>query len=386
MERIYLDHTATTPLDPRVLEAMLPYFSGVFGNASSIHSYGREAKQALERSREVIAGAIGATAGELVFTSGGTEANNLAIRGSALAARGRTGRTHLVTSQAEHHAVLEPCENLGSEGFQVTFLPVDSDGLVSPEGVGPAITDATSLVSVMAANNEVGSVSPLPEIGEVCRSRGVLFHSDAVQALGKIPLNVGLLHADLLSFSSHKIYGPKGIGALYIRQGTAVDPVYRGGGQERGKRPGTESVPLAVGFARAVELALEEMDEESERLAGLRNRLEEIIRSKCPQVIVNGRAGERLPNILSISFDSSKISLEGEMLVANMDLEGIAVASGSACTSGSIQPSHVIRAMGRDPATAKATIRFSFGKSNTAGDVDAAADALERVLARMRNN
>ncbi len=384
MQRIYLDHTATTPLDPRVQDAMLPFFSGVFGNASSIHSFGREAKQSLEQSRAVIASAIGAKPGEIFFTSGGTEANNLAIRGTAFAAREKAGRAHLVTSSAEHHAVLEPCEALEKEGFGVTFLPVDNHALVSPDDVSASLTPTTALVSVMAANNEVGSVSLLEEIGHVCRSKGILFHSDSVQALGKIPLNVNSLNVDLMSFSAHKIYGPKGIGALYVRQGTALDPVLRGGGQERGKRAGTESVPLAVGFARAVELAIGEMSDESKRLSGLRDHLEGMILSRFPEVVVNGHPTKRLPGILSISFASDRISLEGEMLVVNMDIEGVAVASGSACTSGSIQPSHVILAMGRDVAAARATIRFSLGKSTTVGDINTAVEALERVLGRMR--
>jgi cysteine desulfurase len=238
----------------------------------------------------------------------------------------------------------------------------------------------------MTANNEVGSLSPLAGIGDVCRSRGALLHSDAVQALGKIPLNVGSLHVDLMSLSAHKIHGPKGVGALYIRQGIPVDAVSKGGGQERGKRPGTESVPLAVGFARAVEIAVDEMTEVSGRLASLRDRLETMIRSEFPGVIVNGHPSERLPNILSISFDSQRVSIEGELLVVNMDLEGVAVASGSACTSGSIQPSHVITAMGRDRATARATIRFSLGKGNTVDDIECALDALRKVISRMKQD
>ncbi len=384
MERIYLDHTATTPVDDRVRDAMLPYFSGIFGNASSVHSYGREAKRALEQSREIIAGTIGAKPGEVFFTSGGTEANNLALRGAAQAARDNAGRNHLITSLAEHHAILEPCELLRKGGFEVTILPVDTFALVSPEAIDSAVGPGTFLVSIMAGNNEVGSLSPLESIGTTCRTRGILFHSDAVQALGKIPLDVNSLNIDLLSLSAHKIYGPKGIGALYIRQVTALDPVVKGGGQERGKRPGTESVALAVGFARALELAHSEMKAESMRLGALRDQLEAIIRSKFPEAIVNGHPRERLPGILSVSFDSNRIKLEGEMLVVNMDLEGIAVASGSACTSGSVQPSHVILATGRDQATARATVRFSFGRSNTPEHCKSAADALERVIARMK--
>ena len=386
MRRVYLDHTATTPLDPRVLESMLPYFSETFGNASSIHALGRDAKQALERSRESIAQAIGAKPGEVFFTSGGTESNNLALRGVVSAARKGAGQVQVLTTQAEHHAVLEPCQLLEADGHEVTFLPVDVHAVVSADQVNAALRSKPALVSVMTANNEVGSLSPLAEIGDVCRSRGALLHSDAVQALGKIPVNVDSLHVDLMSISAHKIYGPKGIGALYIRQGTALEAVSKGGGQERGKRPGTESVPLAVGFARAVDIALEKMTEESSRLAALRDHLETMILSEFPDAIVNGHPSARLPHILSISFDSQKISIEGELLVVNMDLDGIAVASGSACTSGSIQPSHVIMAMGRDRATARATIRFSFGKGNTMEDVDMALAALKRVISRMKKS
>jgi len=382
MKRIYLDHTATTPLDPRVLEAMTPYFSETFGNASSVHWYGQQAKAVLERSRETIARAIGAEPGEIVFTSGGTESDNFAIKGVAYAAREK-GRNHIVTSLAEHHAVLEPCEHLGAEGFETSLLPVDSNGLVTAEQIRDALRNSTCLVSIMLANNEVGTLYPIKEIAQAAHERGALVHTDAVQALGKIPVNVKNLGVDLMTISAHKTYGPKGIGALYIRRGTEVEPLLQGGGQERGKRPGTENVPLAVGFAKAVELAVGEMEIESGRLKGLRDLLESRIRTNFPEAIINGHPTDRLPHILNISFDSSKVSLEGEMLLMNMDLRGIAVTSGSACTSGSMQPSHVLLAMGRDPKTAKATLRFAFGKSNTAEDVEYVVESLRALLKQM---
>ncbi len=383
MRRIYLDHAATTPLDHRVLAAMQPFFSENFGNASSVHWYGQRARQALENAREVIAGAIGARPGELFFTSGGTESNNLALRGIVHAAGKRSGKRHIVTSRTEHHAVLEPCEKLGEEGFQVTQLPSDVYGLVSPEQVKAALTDLTSLVSIMMANNEVGSLNPIREISATAHEQDVPVHSDAVQALGKIPINVRDLGVDLMTLSAHKIYGPKGIGALHISKGTDIEPIVFGGGQERGKRPGTENVPLAVGFAKAVELAVSEMEEETGRLRVLRDELEARLRSRFPAIVINGHPTKRLPHILNVSFDNSKLSLEGEMLLMNMDLHGIAVTSGSACTSGSMQPSHVLLAMGRDTRTAKATLRFAFGKGNTWEDLDNVVHTLDEVIREM---
>ncbi len=382
MRRIYLDHTATTPLDDRVFGAMRPYYSESFGNASSVHWYGQQAKSALEKARGVIARSIAAQPGELFFTSGGTESDNFALCGVARAAR-KKEKNHIITSAAEHHAVLEPCEMLKEEGFDVTVLPVDSNGLVNAQQVRHAITNKTCLVSVMHANNEVGTIYPLKEITAVAHERGVLVHTDAVQTLGKIPIDVKDLDIDLMTFSAHKLYGPKGIGALFVRRGVEIDPILHGGGQERGKRPGTENVPQAVGFAKAVELALAEMPIEMERLASMRRNLESRIREVFPFAIVNGHPLHRLPHVLNISFDSSKIRLEGEMLLMNMDLEGIAVTSGSACTSGSVRPSHVLLAMGREAMTAKATLRFAFGKSNTEADVNDVVESLRQVVARM---
>jgi cysteine desulfurase len=380
MRRIYLDHTATTPLDPRVMEAMRPCFSGTFGNASSVHSYGRDARELLERARGIIAQNVGAEPAEVFFTSGGTEADNLAITGVMSAAR---GRDHVVASSAEHHAVLEPCRHLAGEGVHVSFLPVDSCAAPDMEALRREVGSRTALVSVMHANNETGTISPVAEIAAVARSAGALVHTDAVQSAGKIPVDMHALGADLMTLSAHKMYGPKGIGALVVRRGVPVDPIFHGGGQERGRRPGTENVPLAVGFAEAIRLAVLEMGDESVRLRTLRDELERRVRALFPGIIVNGAGAQRLPHILNISFNPADYPLEGDMLVMNMDLEGIALTSGSACTSGSLDPSHVIRAMGRDEKTARATLRFSFGKANTMEDVDYVAEKLETVIRRM---
>jgi cysteine desulfurase len=382
MSRIYLDHTATTPLDPRVLDAMTPYFSGTFGNASSVHWFGQQAKAALERARATIAGLIGAEPGEVFFTSGGTESDNLAITGTARAASKR-GKNHIVTSQAEHHAVLECCESLEKNGFEVTTVRVNAYGSVETATVRQALGTHTALVSIMHANNEVGTISPVAEISAAAHEAGAVMHTDAVQSLGKIPVDVKSLGVDLMTISAHKLYGPKGIGALFVRHGTDIDPLLHGGGQERGKRPGTENVALAVGFARAVELSIAEMGEESSRLKELRDTLEKGLQTAFPEIIVNGDPANRLPHILNVSFDSNRIRLEGEMLLVNMDLRGVAVTSGSACTSGSMQPSHVLIAMGRDVPTAKGTLRFAFGKSNTEDDVRFVINTLKEVVEQM---
>ena len=380
MRRIYLDHTATTPLDPRVMEAMRPCFSEAFGNASSVHAYGREARVLLERARGIIAEAVGAEPAEIFFTSGGTEADNLAITGVMSAAGERGG---IVTSSAEHHAVLEPCRHLAEKGKDVSFLPVDGHGAVDLDALRRQTGEGTALVSIMHANNETGTLSAIQSIAGIAHQAGALFHTDAVQSAGKIPLDVRGLGVDLMTLSAHKMYGPKGIGALFVRRGVPLDPMLRGGGQERGRRPGTENVPLAVGFAEAFRLALQEREEESVRLRWLRDGLERRLCELFPGIIVNGDPGARLPHILNVSFRASEYPLEGDMLVMNMDLEGIALTSGSACTSGSLDPSHVILAMGRDEQTAKATLRFSFGKGNTMDDVEHVAEKLNVVIRRM---
>jgi cysteine desulfurase len=380
MRKIYLDHTATTPLDPRVLDAMVPYFGGIFGNASSIHAFGREAKQALEQARGVIADLIGAEPGEIFFTSGGTEADNFAIAGVAATSHG--DRRGVVSSRAEHHAVLDTCEHSALQGIPVALLPVNASGSVDTEVLRGALGSGVQLVSLMHANNEVGTISPIAAYADLTHAAGAIFHTDAVQSAGKIPLNVRDLGVDLMTLSAHKMYGPKGIGALYIRRGTAIEPLLHGGGQERGRRPGTENVALAIGFAEAFRIATGEMEQESKRLEGLRDVLEAQLRAAFSALIVNGDPHARLPHILNISFDAARQPMEGDMLIVNMDLRGIAVTSGSACTSGSMQPSHVLLAMGRDPSTAKATIRFSFGKSNSEEDIGQVADALKEIVSR----
>jgi cysteine desulfurase len=381
MTRIYMDHSATTPLDPRVLEAMTPHLTGVFGNPSSIHSFGREARQAVERARETVAAAIGASPGEIIFTSGGTESNNAAVAGTARA-MARHGRRTVLTSAAEHHAVLDACLGLRDEGFVVRTLPVDDRGEVEAEAFSDVAGPDVAIASFMLANNEVGTVTRLEPLSALCLSHGIPLHTDAVQALGRIPVRVDRPRVDLMTISAHKCYGPKGVGALYVRKGTELDPLFRGGGQERGRRPGTENVALAVGFAKAVELAVGEMNAESERLSILRDRLDALLRERFPSVIINAEGGFRLPHILNVCFDSRTLPLEGEMLVPGLDLQGIAVTSGSACTSGSLQPSHVLLAMGRDPDTARSAIRFSFGRSNGPEELDRVLSAVVEVVER----
>lgn len=382
MRSVYLDHTATTPLDPDVLEAMRPYFNDIYGNASSIHQFGREARAALDRSRETIAGLVGAKAGEIFFTSGGTEADNAAILGVAARAV-KSGKRHVITSGAEHHAVLSPCRHLEEQGCAVSFLEVDQHGAVDPELVRKAIRTDTCLVSIMHANNEVGTINPVEEISAIAREYGIAVHTDAVQSFGRLPLHVDDLGLDLMTLSAHKMYGPKGIGALYLRRGIGADPVMLGGGQERGRRAGTENVAAAVGFARAAELQCSRMQDDNVRLLALTSLLRESIVSRISGIVVNGHPERSLTHILNVSFDASKIEIDGEALLFNLDLAGIAVTSGSACTSGSMEPSHVLLAMGRTPGTAQATIRFSLGRSTTRDDVGYTVDRLEEIVRRI---
>lgn len=374
-----MDHTATTPLDPAVFEAMRPYFDDKFGNASSIHRFGQEARAALDNSRDAIARAIGAKAGEIFFVSGGTESDNFAIKGIAGAMR-RSGKNHIVTSKIEHHAVLESCQFLSSHGFEISYVDVNPQGVVCPETVEAAIKRTTGLVSVMYVNNEIGTINPIREIVRAVKTHGTLFHTDAVQAFGKIDINVEELGVDLLSISAHKIYGPKGVGALYIRKGLEIDNFIHGGGQERGRRAGTENVPLVVGFAEAARRMIQDRETEWTRLAELKRYLRDGIRSKFPSAIFNGDQETGLPHILNVSFDSRKLEIDGEALLFKLDLNGIAATSGSACTSGSMAPSHVLLALGRDPGTAKATIRFSMGRSTTKEDVDYTLETLDTIV------
>lgn len=377
---IYMDNNSTTRTDPRVVEAMLPWFSEKFGNAASrSHSYGWEAEAAVEEAREQIAELIGATPKEIIFTSGATEGNNLAIKGVAQMYRKKGN--HIITTSVEHKAVIDPCKRLEHEGFKVTYLEVDQYGRVSPQQVAEAITDQTILVTVMAANNEIGTIFPVREIGAVCKERGVLFHTDAVQAVGKIPVNVQEMGIDLLSLSGHKIYGPKGIGALHVRKKNPrvrLEPIIDGGGHERGMRSGTLPVPMIVGLGKACELCQQEMVEETERLTRLREKLRESIMSRLPEVYLNGHPTERLPGNLNLSFNY----VEGEGLM--MGIKDVAVSSGSACTSASLEPSYVLRALGVGDELAHSSIRFGLGRFTTEEEVDYVADLLVREVARLR--
>jgi cysteine desulfurase len=378
MKRIYMDHNATTPLREEVLEAMLPYLREEFGNASSLHFFGMRARRAIESAREQVAAALRAQPREIVFTGCGTESDNQAIKGVAFANRSRGD--HIVTSRIEHKAVLQTCQYLEKQGLRVTYLPVDQYGVVNPNDVAQAITDRTVLVSVMFANNEVGTIQPVAEIAQVCRERDVYFHTDAVQAVGKLPIDVNKLGVDMLSLSAHKFYGPKGVGALYVRKGVKVDPLLHGGHQERGRRAATENVAGIVGLGKAIELRLGEMAAEAERLATLREQLYAGLTAHIDHVYLNGHPTERLPGTLSLCFDY----VEGEAIIMGLDLSGVAVSSGSACTSASLEPSHVLLAMGVRPAVAQGSIRFSLGRGNTAADVDTVLETLPPIVERLR--
>lgn len=378
MKRVYLDHNATTPLHPEVLEAMLPFLKEKFGNPSSIHRFGREVRAAIDRAREAVAKLLNADPSEVYFTSGGTESDNLAIKGVALALRNRGN--HIITSSVEHHAVLHTCQFLETQGFEVTYLPVDRYGMVDPDDVRRAITDRTILVSIMHANNEVGTIQPIAEIGRITREKGVYFHTDAVQSVGKLPINVEAMNIDLLSLSGHKLYGPKGVGALYLRRGLHLVPSAHGGAHERGQRAGTENVPGIVGLGRAVELAMVKMEPEAEYLRGLRDNLHELIVERIEDVHLNGHPTDRLSGTLNLSF----AGIEGEALLLSLDLEGVAASSGSACTSASLEPSHVLLAMGVPPLLAHSSVRFSLGRDNTPEDVKYVAEVLLRIVDRLR--
>ena len=374
MEAIYMDHNATTPMRAEVREAMSPYLNEVFGNASSIHTCGRAAAKAINRAREQVAEALDCRPEEVVFTGGGTEADNQAIKGVACALREKGN--HIITTQIEHHAVLHTCQYLEKQGFQVTYLPVDEYGMVDPHNVRRAINDHTILISVMHANNEVGTVQPLAEIGRIAREKDVLLHTDAIQTFGKLPTRVDELGVDLLSLSAHKLYGPKGVGALYVRQGTRLDPLLHGGHHERNRRAGTENVAGIVGLGRAAELALTEMEEEAGRLMSLRERLWHGIAANVEGVRRNGHPTQALPNTLNVCFGY----IEGESIVLGLDMKGIAVSSGSACTSGALDPSHVLLAMGLEPRIAQGAVRFSLGRENTVEQVDYVVAALQGVI------
>lgn len=378
MHKIYLDHSATTRVDDDVAQAMLSYMTDHFGNPSSVHSFGREAKKALEAAREKVAQAVGAQPGEIIFTSGGTEADNMAIRGAATA--GKKRGNHIITSQIEHHAVLDTCKALEREGFSVTYLPVDENGLVKPEDVRQAITDQTILITIMHANNEVGTVQPIKEIGAIAREKGIAFHSDTVQSIGKIPVNVDDLNLDMLSISAHKLYGPKGVGALYMRRGTKNMPMVFGGAQERKRRPGTENMPGIIGFGQAIEKAVADLEGQAEYQTKLRDKLINGITSGISDIKLNGHPTLRLPNNVNFSFRF----IEGESLLLSLDMKGIAASSGSACTSGSLDPSHVLLAMGLTHEIAHGSLRLTLGKDNTEEEIDYVLETIPEIVERLR--
>ena len=378
MSRLYLDYAATTPTHPDVVKVMLPYFADAFGNPSSIHSYGQEAGGSVEVARDKIAALIGASAEEIVFTSGGTEADNFALEGVAFASQSKGN--HIITSTVEHHAVLATCKFLEGKGFRVTCLPVDRYGMVDPDNVRSAITDKTILISVMHANNEMGTIEPIAEIGKIAREAGVCFHTDAVQTVGHIPVDVNELGVDLLSMSAHKLYGPKGVGALYIRKGTKLVAFMHGGEQERGRRASTENVPGIVGFGKAAELAGQEMNDEAERLTELRNKLITGLLERIDHIHLNGHPVKRLPNNVNISADF----VEGESMLLNLDLAGICASTGSACSSGSLESSHVLLALGLPQIQTHGSLRFTLGKWTTDEEINRVLETLPAIVTKLR--
>lgn len=376
--RVYMDHAATTYTKQEVLEEMLPYFKEIYGNPSSVHGFGREARKAVDLARERTAAALNASPEEIYFTSGGTEADNWAIKGVAWANKERGN--HIITTSIEHHAVLHTCQYLEKMGFEVTYLPVDSYGLVYPEQVKEAITDKTILISVMFANNEIGTIEPIKEIGQIARERGIYFHTDAVQAVGHIPVDVKEMNIDLLSLSAHKFYGPKGVGALYIRKGVKLHPFIHGGAQERNRRAGTENLPGIVGLGKAIELAVSNLEESSKRLTAMRDRLISGVLNTIENVRLNGHPTKRLPGNANFSFEF----IEGESLLLSLDMKGIAASSGSACTSGSLDPSHVLLAIGLPHEIAHGSLRLTLGDDNTDEDIDYVLEVLPGIVQKLR--
>ncbi len=377
MKKIYMDHAATTPCDSEVLEAMQPYFTEVFGNPSSLHSFGREAKKAINEAREKVAALIGADPTEIIFTSGGTESNNFALQGIAFA---NERKNHIITSKVEHAAILETCKFLEKRGFQVTYLPVDQFGMINPKDVATFITDKTILVSIMHANNEVGTIEPIAEIAEIVKKKGIYFHTDAVQTVGQIPVNVNELKVDLLSASSHKFYGPKGVGFLYVKKGTKITPFLHGGEQERGRRGSTENVPGIVGLGKAAEIAARDMGSRVKHLKSLRDKLIEGILKNIPDTKLNGHPEKRLPK----NADFLVKYIEGESMLLKLDLAGIAVSTGSACSSGSLEPSHVLLACGIDKVDAHGSLRFTLGKNNTEEDINYVLRVFPEIVSKLR--
>lgn len=381
MKTVYLDHSATTPVLPEVVETMLPFFADHFGNASSIYKIGRESKKAVEDARVQVAELIGAKPEEIFFMSGGTEADNMAVFGVAAAqGKKRNKGKHIITSAIEHHAIMHPCEKLEKDGYKVTYLPVDHQGIVRAEDVKNAITDETILITIMQVNNEVGTIQPIAEIGKIAKEKGIIFHTDAVQSVGKIPVNVEELGVDLLSMSSHKIYGPKGIGALFIRKNTPIEPLIFGGGQERKRRPGTENVPGIVGFGKAAQIAGRDLHADMEKITGLRDKLIDGIFSSIDHVQLNGHREKRIPGNANFSFQF----IEGESLLLMLDMKNICASSGSACTSGSTDPSHVLLAMGIPFEIAFGSLRFTLGKENTREEIDYVIKELPHIVEKLR--
>ena len=378
MMKVYLDNAATTGVSEPVLEAMLPYLKQAYGNPSSVHSWGREARKALNNARRQVAAALGAREDEIFFTGCGTESDNWAVRGTAMALRSK-GR-HIVTSSIEHHAILHTCQALEKEGWEVTYLPVDKHGFVSPADVEKAIRPDTVLVSIMAANNEIGTIEPIDEIGAICHAKGVLFHTDAVQAVGHVKFDLDNSNIDMLSLSGHKIHAPKGVGALYIRKGVRIDNLIQGGAQESRRRAGTENMASIVGLGKAIEIATTDIERRAAELSAKRDHMIERILTEIPETMVNGPRDKRLPGNVNISIRY----LESEAVLLNLDLKGIAASSGSACTSGSLDPSHVLMATGISHELANGSLRMSLDESNTYEELDYAVDALKEIVARLR--
>jgi len=372
---IYLDHAATTYTDKKVLEQMIPYFTDTFGNASSLHDFGRKAEAGIGKARTQTAKALNASSGEIYFTSGGTESDNWAIKGTA----NKFGKGHIITSSVEHHAVLHTCESLENEGYSVTYLPVDKFGRVSADDVKKAIREDTILISIMFASNEVGTIMPIKKIGQVARKHKVLFHTDAVQAVGHVPVDVEEMNIDMLSLSAHKFYGPKGVGALYIKQGTEIEKFMHGGAQEKGMRASTLNTPGIAGLGAAIELAQNNMADEAKRDAALAAKLKEAL-LKLPRVLLNGHPKDRLPGNVNLSFEG----IEAEAMLLHLDLEGIAVSTGSACSSGSTSPSYVLKEMGLSIEQARAAVRFTIGRLNTQSEIDKVIEITKGIVSRLR--
>ena len=378
-KRIYLDHAATTYVRAEVLEEMSPFFASIYGNPSSIHSFGREARKAVETAREQVAKALNAQPNEIFFTSGGTEANNWALKG--IAAANKAKGNHIITSMIEHHAVLHTCENLEKKGFEVTYLPVDDNGLLTAEQVKAAITDKTILISIMSANNEIGTLQPIEEIGKVAADNGIYFHTDAVQSIGSVKLDVKAMNIDALSLSAHKFYGPKGVGALYLKKGVKTDNLFHGGAQEKNRRAGTENISGIVGLGKAIELADANITQYAQRMESLRDMMIKGIMDKVKFVRLNGHHTKRLPGNANLSFEF----IEGESLLLSLDMKGIAASSGSACTSGSLDPSHVLLAIGLSHEIAHGSLRLTFGDTNTEQDVEYVLNVLPGIVNRLRD-